>query len=582
MLYESAYCKQRIVLIQFILLMSWHYVFLSMQCPCVLPGFDSSLKLFHHKDQQLQICVESKDTLDQLRKIEQVYTQNGSSSATKFVSVFAHPSFKLIPIEKNGPQTSCDVLLNIPSDPISQFLSERRLCPDQCAPVPVARIPEALFLPPSIPSEYEFAVTCTLTFQREIMHKWVKYKRNLLEFYGSWYVFLLHEVTQRRYFECHETAALYRYAFPRNLSPFINDSTNVFSSASTPPTHAASSSSSSNSMKFKPVTTITPTQKRRIHGMVLWIGTTAKYSLMESQALSLLRQPFHNEDAIIGWTATDGLYPCRPEGIKCHGGHKKYQGLLPQSNINFMPAGWACAQRRPLRALAHVLLFYSIQSFLLLLDDDTFFNFDLFQRKYLSSALSSSSFFSTYAAGSTLYFGEALGKTGNDGHLSKEGFFVGGSGYILSRRILEKLVTKESIYFGLEGLQQGGARHQEWMQWIQRNDPYRSPKHMKLLSLVGEGLDYSQRYCSVFQEPGPGQPPVDKRFACIASGSLLNPPAGQEEMIRWMNQTAEEIERQKYSLQHDFSEKFVRIPLGLRLIDFCTNLMANENTCQHR
>jgi hypothetical protein len=536
------------------------------QCPCVFPGFQPDLKLFVRNDEKLQICMETH-SYSQLSKF--VSAQNQTSS--KYMSIFTHQLFDI----RSQVDQTCDVIFSIPTEPLSKLMHERRMCPEKCAPIPKVEIPSDLFSSQFASFFSGYAVTCTLTFQGEILPKWNKSKRAITEKYGSWLAFILYEISLRRYMECHETSALYRYAFPRHLSTMVNDSKRIFHT-SPDPSSPKQNFLSSYSQYSRPL-------KRKISGMVVWIGTRAKYQLMESQALILEKEAFHNEKAIIGWAATDDLYPCSEESIKCSGGNKKYQGLLPQSNINFMPKGWGCAQRRPLRALSHILLFYSIQSFLILLDDDTFFNYPLFYSKYLSASFSTStSFYSNFVSSSTVYYGEALGATGEKGHLSKEGFFVGGSGYLFNKKVLEKLSDKEVISFGFEKNLDRKAEDiktgKPWSDWIKSHDPYRSEHHMKHLSLLEEGMEYSQRHCPTYsqQNADSSVPAMPKKYSCISSREINR--NNEAEIQRIMNQT----ETMPLSLRNEFSDKFIRVPISLRLIDFCANLLANEHTCQHR
>jgi hypothetical protein len=547
------------------------------QCPCVFPGFQPDLKLFVRNDEKLQICMET-NTYSQLEKF--VSAQNQTSS--KYMSIFTHRLFNI----RSQIDQTCDVSFSIPTEPLSKLMHDRRMCPEKCAPIPTVEIPSDLFSSQFASFFSGYAATCTLTFQGEIIPKWNKSKRAITEKYGSWLAFILYEISLRRYMECHETSALYRYAFPRHLSTLVNDSKRVFHSPS-PDASLVKQHSLSSSQHSRPLSSIF--SKRKISGMVVWIGTRAKYQLMESQALILEKEDFHNDNAIIGWAATDDLYPCSDESIKCSGGNKKYQGLLPQSNINFMPKGWGCAQRRPLRALSHILLFYSIQSFLILLDDDTFFNYPLFYSKYLSAAFSTStSFYSNFVSSSTVYYGEALGATGEKGHLSKEGFFVGGSGYLFNKKVLEKLSDKEVISFGVEKNLDRKAedtqRSKPWNDWLKSHDPYRSEHHMKHLSLLEEGMEYSQRHCQIYSQQKDNSsglfsasiPAMHKKYSCISSRVISR--NNEEDIQQIMNQT----ETMPLSVRNEFSDKFIRVPISLRLIDFCTNLLANEHTCQHR
>lgn len=49
---------------------------------------------------------------------------------------------------------------------------------------------------------------------------------------------------------------------------------------------------------------------------------------------------------------------------------------MPRTFIPSNSNGWVCAQRRPLRALSHVLLLYD-PMYILLADDDTFVSKDI-------------------------------------------------------------------------------------------------------------------------------------------------------------------------------------------------------------
>ena len=49
---------------------------------------------------------------------------------------------------------------------------------------------------------------------------------------------------------------------------------------------------------------------------------------------------------------------------------------MPTSRLNVAASGWACAQRRSLRAISHTLLIYD-PDYLLVVDDDTFVSIDM-------------------------------------------------------------------------------------------------------------------------------------------------------------------------------------------------------------
>lgn len=190
--------------------------------------------------------------------------------------------------------------------------------------------------------------------------------------------------------------------------------------------------------------------RQSVSGVVIWIGSGNKINLIRDQTIPLNQVSAENQHvpgvnstilktlagAVIPWAATDILYPCRKGSTKCHGGNGKYK-FIPKSDINYMSAGWGCAQRRPLRALAHVLALYD-PLYVVILDDDTFFNFPLFLRKY-------SSFLLDQMSVAPIVLGEFVGRSGDNGHLSRLGMMAGGSGYILGKALLDRLVARELI-----------------------------------------------------------------------------------------------------------------------------------------
>ncbi len=576
------------------------------KCPCTFPGFQSdsksddktelsktkSTKLFLNGHEKLRICTSDKN-YQSLFRIEDSYNQAGNliNVLSKDHALIELP--RISSLDDISPNT-CDIHLKLTTNSIEELSHQRRMCPDVCSPVPVLEIPEALLLPSHSTIRKDYAVTCSMTFRNELLPKYNKFRREHRHY--SWITFLLYEAGLRRFYECHETSALYRYAFPRTLLPYVNDTNDYLGSSFG---HFNNTRRAGNRAS-----------RRYIRGMVVWIGSAEKYSLMKEQSLVLQKEPFHSSDAILGWTAIDELYPCSPESIKCYSSHKKYGGLLPPTNINFMSPGWGCAQRRPLRALSHILMFFTMD-FLLLIDDDTFFNYALFAKKYLNNHYHSSSFTLNrytqslfpptssspssqhprhlsssalphssmlFASRRSLFFGEALGATGDRGHLSKEGFFVGGSGYFFNKRVLERLVRKEVVYFGYESLlfsDNPRLPKERLTKTTASDDPYRTDLHVQKLTLLQEGLEYSQKYCSVYgnltevERWTKDKTRIDPKYACIYP-SELHPKSKFK------------IYDENTTIKEDLAERFSRVPLGIRLIDFCTNLMANENTCQHR
>lgn len=88
---------------------------------------------------------------------------------------------------------------------------------------------------------------------------------------------------------------------------------------------------------------------------------------MEDQARVLEEEQFDSyfrslpaREYVVPFFSSEISYSCRPDSTRCtrSKGNADYKGYIPKSDINAMPSGWGCAQRRPLRTLAHVLLLF--------------------------------------------------------------------------------------------------------------------------------------------------------------------------------------------------------------------------------
>lgn len=124
---------------------------------------------------------------------------------------------------------------------------------------------------------------------------------------------------------------------------------------------------------------------RPVFSVVIWIGTSERFDLMEGQAKVLDDQQFDSyfsflpsREYVVPFFASEATFSCRENSTNCVG---KNGLFLPKSDINRMPKGWGCAQRRPLRTLAHVLLLFEPE-FVLMVDDDTFVNYHLLVDRY--------------------------------------------------------------------------------------------------------------------------------------------------------------------------------------------------------
>lgn len=182
------------------------------------------------------------------------------------------------------------------------------------------------------------------------------------------------------------------------------------------------------------LTHLTP---RPVHGLVIWVGSRWRFSVLEAQFSILYGQNNADAKAIVaGWAATEEIYGC-DHLSRCEPAisDNRYRLYMPSSSV---PAtskdnpGWSCAQRRPMRALAHILWLYQ-PNYIFLGDDDTF----------ISRTLLFSPKFNNYIQEHVMVENILIG----DLHLSNRdvtrfGFKWGGSGYIFGKEVIRMLKEK--------------------------------------------------------------------------------------------------------------------------------------------
>lgn len=175
--------------------------------------------------------------------------------------------------------------------------------------------------------------------------------------------------------------------------------------------------------------------KRAAYGLALWVGSVGRIKLARSQAsvLRLQDKQFDDSKRILGWVATEDVYTCGHARKNCRPKHgDTYHRHMPHtvSHKATTEHGWACAQRRPLRAIAHVLRLYDVD-FMIVVDDDTFVNMNL---------LSYGSVLSSYILNSMRTEQIVLGDM-RYAQVTARGFFFGGAGYLLGRATMENLTS---------------------------------------------------------------------------------------------------------------------------------------------
>ena len=138
---------------------------------------------------------------------------------------------------------------------------------------------------------------------------------------------------------------------------------------------------------------------------------------------------------VVGWAASEEVYQCGAGLTSCESSVGSiYMTHMPDTVINRRSTtdGWACAQRRPLRAMAHVIKLFSVD-FLLVVDDDSYVNMKLISY----GSVLSSYFFQTMSK-SPIVYGDL-----RTGIITGRGFFYGGGGYLMGRAVVDLLVSHE-------------------------------------------------------------------------------------------------------------------------------------------
>jgi hypothetical protein len=259
--------------------------------------------------------------------------------------------------------------------------------------------------------------------------------------------------------------------------------------------------------------------KRAVYGVIVWIASLTRLKLAQTQAsvLRLQDRAFDDSKRIVGWVATEDVYPCYvwnkycvPQGTTLQMAH--YVKHMPRT-INHMRStaqGWTCAQRRPLRAVAHVTRLYD-PDFLLLVDDDTFVNLKILQY---------GSVLSDYIL-STMRMTQVVMGDMRTIMTTTKGFYYGGGGYLMGRSVLGNLSSTVITGRAAEDA-----------------DSIRSAEQIKKLSVLREAKENSQRHC---------------------------PNCVNVRKLKGLNSTL----------------KYETADLQLRVVDLCVNMMANPGTCYH-
>lgn len=174
------------------------------------------------------------------------------------------------------------------------------------------------------------------------------------------------------------------------------------------------------------------TSRRKVYGLYLWIGSSSRRQLMLQQVSILNKVPNEGLKAIIGWGVDEVMFPCQAGTGDCltaRAGTGEFKPFMPATTLvnNSRGFDWACAQRRPLRALAHVLRLYN-PTYLVIADDDTYINHELLEFVYSKTIV-------TDMVLKPIVLGHFIMKK----RVSPSGFLFGGTGYVLGHSLLQRL-----------------------------------------------------------------------------------------------------------------------------------------------
>jgi len=260
--------------------------------------------------------------------------------------------------------------------------------------------------------------------------------------------------------------------------------------------------------------------KHKVRGLIVWIGSISRFSMARAQIEILKSQSnVAPADRIVGWLATEEIYECGIGTTTCTtlSPALAYYHYMPTSKLNVSPAGYNCAQRRPLRSMAHVLHLFD-PGFLLVVDDDTWVNI---AKLALGSPLDHFLKENMNNKAAPIVMGQLTqGKK-----ITRHGFFYGGAGYLMGRGVVERLIDSRIM---------GPPDHS-----FKQNDALQTTG----LQIMFQSLEYS-------------------RIAHSCKSCII------------------ETERTKALTQESFGpEAYVDLEGGARLVDACMNIMSEEHTC---
>eukprot|EP01041_Mallomonas_annulata_P009244 gene9244-19185_t len=389
-----------------------------------------------------------------------IYGQSSQLSSilgTISLSIFSHPS------DIKRTSRTCSMIINIT---ISQS-PNRIQCPGICAPLPSLQLSYTW-----LQSSNDIAISCTLStnmLQPRPSISTTAKETNSQSFITTTEAtttvaaMYLEQIYWRHVQECSEHHSWKEFIPSQFITPYTQTqtqiqieqkTTNKFHRVSSIQNNNHNNNNHNNNNHTRSSSNFNPNQhntnpstkhlhsnliqtynnRRKILGLILWIGSESRAHTLYAQHHIFQNETFHGENSILGWFATDLIYPCKPGTTTCRArpANKarkqfRYMTYMPNTRIPRAAAGWSCAQRRPLRALAHVLMLFD-PTFLLLVDDDTYVNLPLLRQRLLP-------YITTDMVGKPIVIGEFMDR----GKISTNGFLVGGAGYLMGHKVLSRL-----------------------------------------------------------------------------------------------------------------------------------------------
>jgi hypothetical protein len=417
------------------------------QCPCKSKS-SHNLSSQENLDYQTSlvhlICIVHNAEIERILSQVSDYTLNIKYISEGTVDAFLHHSnVSASPFPDSI--RDCNVIINIV--PASKELVENmeRRCPGKCLPIPYAEIPLEWLLPPY---NTDIPLSCSMSMSSILsQHGFQMNAQNTTESANN-LALLLHSVARRRSEECLEKGL-----WP--MGSFFKNGLGNYSSTWTNRTYLLPARSNM--------------EKRKVYGLIIWVGSNDRLDLVLQQThmLGLQKATQNDSQKIFGWVATEDVYPCNMSVPNCEHAYG-YHWMMPSGVMRTQGHnGWGCAQRRPLRSLAHTLLLFD-PDFVFVGDDDTYIRVN-----HLSYGSIMTSIIMNELSKSKIVMGQLNG--GNK--VTKGGFFYGGSGYLMGRATIDVLNS-----FSLLG--PSGP------------DSIRHEKHMNHLGLFEEARDTSSASCT--------------------------------------------------------------------------------------